>query len=235
MSMRCWRAWKRRRVSRSSPIRQIRRGQLFRLRTSSACTRFAAARGVGAGCGLRGVCGGGCRIRGWAAARAHAERCAAHVLEITQLGGAACRLGICGGADHRCAQSHSPAVQHLPLADEAAAVAALNDDAFVKRSLALVREGRPRLEACSNRGLRTLPSAANFVTALAPSAAAAQSLSKNRGARHPGARQKYDMPNAIRVTIGDDRQMETLERALSAMTRRFSYATTASCAGLLFD
>jgi histidinol-phosphate aminotransferase len=104
---------------------------------------------------------------------------------------------------------------------QAAAVAALNDDAFVKRSLALVREGRPRLERMLGAaGLRTLPSAANFVTALAPSAAAAQSLEQGLAARGILVRGlgAYDMPNAIRITIGDDRQMETLERALSALT-----------------
>lgn len=51
-------------------------------------------------------------------------------------------------------------------AGEAAAVAALDDDAFVQRSIAHAAAGRRALaEGLSALGLRTLPSATNFVTA----------------------------------------------------------------------
>lgn len=103
---------------------------------------------------------------------------------------------------------------------QAAAVAALADDAFVARSLELVREGRPRLErALRGVGLKTLPSATNFVTALAPSAERAQRLEQNLAARGILVRGlgNYEMPDALRVTIGDDREMEALERTLSEL------------------
>lgn len=100
---------------------------------------------------------------------------------------------------------------------QAAAVAALDDEAFVKRSLALVREGRPRLERIlQGAGLVTLPSATNFVTALAPTAEAAQALEQKLAAHGILVRglANYDMANALRVTVGDEQQMQALARVL---------------------
>ncbi|MEQ1494113.1 MAG: histidinol-phosphate transaminase, partial [Terricaulis sp.] len=105
---------------------------------------------------------------------------------------------------------------------QAAAVAALKDEDFVERSLALVREGRGRLErALRGAGLMTLPSATNFVTALASNAESAQRLEHELAARGILIRAlaNYGMPEAVRVTIGDDRQMEALERALAEIVR----------------
>ncbi len=101
---------------------------------------------------------------------------------------------------------------------QAAAVAALADEDFVMRSLSLVNDGRPRLERLlRNAGLATLPSAANFVTALASNVAEASRI--DRGLAERGilvrALSNYGMPNAIRVTIGDDEQLSALERALA--------------------
>jgi histidinol-phosphate aminotransferase len=101
---------------------------------------------------------------------------------------------------------------------QAAAVAALADSDFVARSLSLVRDGRPTLERLlRNAGLVILPSAANFVTALASSADEATRI--DRGLAERGilvrALSNYGMPNAIRVTIGDDEQLSALERALA--------------------
>lgn len=103
---------------------------------------------------------------------------------------------------------------------QAAAVAALADSDFVMRSLSLVRAGRPKLERLlRNAGLVALPSAANFVTALASSADEATRI--DRGLAERGilvrALSNYGMPNAIRVTIGDDEQMRALERALAEL------------------
>lgn len=101
---------------------------------------------------------------------------------------------------------------------QAAAIAALGDDAFVVQSLALVRDGRPRLERALQRaGLATLPSATNFVTALASSEQVAQALEQalaERGILVRGLA-TYDMANAVRVTIGDEKQMRLLEAALA--------------------
>lgn len=105
---------------------------------------------------------------------------------------------------------------------QAAAIAALEDDAFVERSLALVREGRGRLErTLRGSGLVTLPSATNFITALAPDAESAQRLEQQLAARGILIRAlvNYGMPQAVRVTIGDDREMEALERALAEIVR----------------
>jgi len=101
---------------------------------------------------------------------------------------------------------------------QAAAVAALADSDFVARSLSLVRDGRPKLERLlCNAGLVALPSAANFVTALASSADEASRI--DRGLAERGilvrALSNYGMPNHIRVTIGDDEQLSALERALA--------------------
>lgn len=100
---------------------------------------------------------------------------------------------------------------------QAAAVAALTDEDFVARSLSLVRDGRPKLERIlRSAGLVTVPSAANFVTALASSVDEAARIDRGLGARGILVRAltNYGMPNAIRVTIGDDAQMRALERAL---------------------
>lgn len=106
---------------------------------------------------------------------------------------------------------------------QAAAVAALEDEVFVERSLALVREGRGRLErALRGAGLMTLPSATNFVTALAPDAESAQRFERELAARGILIRglANYAMPEAVRVTIGYDRQMTALEHALAEIVRR---------------
>src|SRR5690606_11346495 len=53
----------------------------------------------------------------------------------------------------------------VPRAGEAAAVAALADDAFLQRSVSAFADGRRRIDtALRGLGVRTLPSAANFVT-----------------------------------------------------------------------
>jgi len=100
---------------------------------------------------------------------------------------------------------------------QVAAAAALTDGDFVARSLSLVRDGRSKLEQLlRSAGLATVPSAANFVTALALSVDEAVRI--DRGLAERGilvrALTNYGMPNAIRVTIGDDAQMHALERAL---------------------
>ena len=103
-------------------------------------------------------------------------------------------------------------------AGQAAAIAALGDDAFVARSLALVREGRARLaQVLRAAGLTPLPSAANFVTALAPEGPeAAEAIERSLSAQGVLVRglSNYGMPNALRVAVGTELQMEVFERAL---------------------
>ncbi|MEZ5972236.1 MAG: histidinol-phosphate transaminase [Hyphomonadaceae bacterium] len=98
-----------------------------------------------------------------------------------------------------------------------AAVAALKDEAFAVRSLAHVCEGLPPLERVLSRaGFRTLPSATNFVTALAPTSEDAQACERGLAVRGILVRglANYDMANALRVTVGDAQQMRALEAAL---------------------
>lgn len=100
---------------------------------------------------------------------------------------------------------------------QTAAIAALRDEAFAERSLAHVRDGLPELDRILRAaGLRTLPSATNFVTALAPTAEAAQACERELAARGILVRglANYDMPDALRVTVGDAQQMQALEAAL---------------------
>lgn len=105
-------------------------------------------------------------------------------------------------------------------AGEAAAVAALADDEFMRRSVAHCSAGRGRLAAALNEmGLTTLPSAANFVTVSLES----KSLSAGDAYEALAKRgilvrwlKNYGMPNHLRITIGDD---EALARVSDALQR----------------
>jgi len=87
-------------------------------------------------------------------------------------------------------------------AGEAGAVAALSDDAFVAQSVRAMVEGRQQLdEACRDLGARTLPSAANFVTARFNNASAIDNGLARRGilVRHLA---NYGMPDWLRISVG---------------------------------
>lgn len=106
---------------------------------------------------------------------------------------------------------------NVPTAGQAAAISALQDDAFVAQSLALAHTGRARLaDMLSKAGLAPLPSFANFVTARAPSAAVAQTIEQRLAAQGILIRAlaNYDLPEALRVTVGTEAEMQRLERAL---------------------
>lgn len=106
---------------------------------------------------------------------------------------------------------------NVPTAGQAAAIAALQDDAFVAQSLALAHDGRARLASILTKaGLKPLPSFANFVTALAADAAGAQAIEQRLASKGILIRAlaNYDMPNALRVTVGTESQMHALEQAL---------------------
>jgi len=94
-----------------------------------------------------------------------------------------------------------------------AALAALEDDAHVARTLRLVAEGRDRLQRAAARlGLRTLPSVANFVwldTARPAGTVAAELL--RRGVRvRPGP----EGATWVRVSVGTAEQLARFEAAL---------------------
>jgi len=91
---------------------------------------------------------------------------------------------------------------------QAAALAALDDAAFIDASISHAARGRTQLSAAFEAlGLTPLPSAANFVTALVPAGAplnAAQIESElaGRGILVRGLA-NYDLEDAFRVTVGD--------------------------------
>ncbi|WP_174301316.1 histidinol-phosphate transaminase [Caulobacter sp. S45] len=90
---------------------------------------------------------------------------------------------------------------------QAAALAALDDEAFLERSRALVREERPRLaSALDVLGLVTEPSQANFVFARFPSepgrnAAEAEAALADEGVLVRGLK-TYGIGDGMRITVG---------------------------------
>jgi histidinol-phosphate aminotransferase len=102
----------------------------------------------------------------------------------------------------------------VPRAGEAAAVAALVDEAFVRRSVQLFAEGRERLDAGLRAlGARTLPSATNFVTARFENATAIDEALARRGVLVRGLK-TYAMPDWLRISIGTPDAMEGVLSAL---------------------
>ena len=107
---------------------------------------------------------------------------------------------------------------------QAAALAALNDDAFVERSLEHVRTWRRWLaQQLGGLGLDCTPSAANFVLAKFPDApgrtakeAEAYLASKGVLVRGVGG---YGLPDSLRITIGLEDQNRVLVDHLSAFLK----------------
>jgi histidinol-phosphate aminotransferase len=100
-------------------------------------------------------------------------------------------------------------------AGEAAAVAALADVAFLQRSVEAFSEGRRRLDAALQAlDIRTLPSAANFVTARVSDAADVSDALAQRGilVRHLAG---YGMPECLRISVGT---LEQVTLSLAAIT-----------------
>jgi histidinol-phosphate aminotransferase len=102
----------------------------------------------------------------------------------------------------------------VPRAGEAAAVAALSDDAFVARSVAHFVAGRRQLDtALRGFGLETLPSATNFVTARFDDAQAVDDALSRRGilVRRLAS---YGMPDWLRISVGTAADIERVIGAL---------------------
>lgn len=111
----------------------------------------------------------------------------------------------------------------VPRAGEAAAVAALADDAFVERSIAAFDAGRRSLaDALRRLNVETLPSATNFVTARFADAAAMEETLARKGVlvrRLNG----YRMPEWLRISIGapdaQQRVIDLISEALASVDR----------------
>jgi histidinol-phosphate aminotransferase len=109
-------------------------------------------------------------------------------------------------------------------AAQAAAVAALADQDFQDRSLALVEVWRPWLaQQFGGLGLEVIPSAANFVLLGFPRsggkiAAAAEAFLAGRGLIVRGV-SSYGLPDHLRITIGLEAHNRALVEALSDFLR----------------
>lgn len=106
---------------------------------------------------------------------------------------------------------------------QAAAIAALGDRAFVRQSLALVEDERPRLaQTLRAAGFTTLPSATNFVTARAATIEAAQAIERSLAQQGVLVRglANYGMGEALRVTVGLAREMADFAIALQKAVAR---------------
>ncbi|SPE32495.1 Histidinol-phosphate aminotransferase 1 (fragment) [Burkholderiales bacterium] len=99
---------------------------------------------------------------------------------------------------------------------QAAACAALADEAFLRRSHALNRAGLRELDAgLRGMGLETVPSFANFLLVRVGPAARAYRELLARGVivRPVGS---YDLPDWLRVTVGLPQENERFLKALPA-------------------
>lgn len=111
----------------------------------------------------------------------------------------------------------------VPRAGEAAAVAALGDDAFMRRSVEHFGAGRKRLAiALKELGAPPLPSAANFVTAsFASTPLSAEDVYTALARRGLLVRwlKNYGMPDWLRITVGDDAALDAVTQELWRLLR----------------
>ena len=101
---------------------------------------------------------------------------------------------------------------------QAAAVAALDDQAFVERSIAHVRKWLPVFSGTFRElGLAPAPSATNFVTFGVPASAGMTATELDEALSREGlilrALKNYHLPDHLRVTVGSDTENETLHAA----------------------
>jgi len=111
---------------------------------------------------------------------------------------------------------------NVPAPSQAAACAALGDEAFVDQSRRHAREGREDLARfLHDAGLSVLPAAANFVTARAPQGLSVDAPGLERALAARGVLVRglggYAMPDALRITIGAADEMAALREALGAI------------------
>jgi histidinol-phosphate aminotransferase len=105
---------------------------------------------------------------------------------------------------------------------QAAAIAALADEAFCEASLAHAEAGRAELaHMLTGFGLEPLPSATNFVTARFPASHRRSPLEIERGLAEHGILVRgltnYGMPDCLRVTVGTHEQMARLAEVMQML------------------
>ncbi|GAB4262203.1 MAG: histidinol-phosphate transaminase [Deferrisomatales bacterium] len=102
-------------------------------------------------------------------------------------------------------------------AAQAAAAAALGDEAHLRRSVRLNRRGRERLyRFFRQQGLAYVPSQANFVLARVGEADRVAEALLDRGVIVRSAA-SFGLPEWIRVTVGTDEELDTFEAAFAAV------------------
>jgi histidinol-phosphate aminotransferase len=114
---------------------------------------------------------------------------------------------------------------NVVLPGQEAAIAALADEDFQTRSLALVDQWRPWLtQQLGGLGLDVTPSHANFILATFPkapdarTAEAAEAFLAQRGLIVRGVR-NYGLPDALRITIGLEQHNRAVAEGLAAFMR----------------
>jgi histidinol-phosphate aminotransferase len=103
---------------------------------------------------------------------------------------------------------------------QAAALAALGDEAFIRRAIATVRRERARLtRGLAALGLRVAPSQANFVFARlpVPSDPIAAALLRRGVIVRPGS--VFGEPRGLRISVGTPRETDACLRALATCLR----------------
>ncbi|HRP11417.1 MAG TPA: aminotransferase class I/II-fold pyridoxal phosphate-dependent enzyme, partial [Terricaulis sp.] len=104
---------------------------------------------------------------------------------------------------------------NVPAPSQAAALAALADEAFLEESRIHAREGRAQLARfLAGLGFEVIAPSANFVTARIGDAQAIEQAFAARGIL-VRALANYAMPDALRITIGAPEEMAALREALT--------------------
>lgn len=108
---------------------------------------------------------------------------------------------------------------NTPRPAQAAAFAALSDEGFAGRSVALAEAGRESLtRALTGWGFAPLPTATNFVSARAPADRQARDIEAalaRQGVLVRGL-SSYALPEFLRISVGSAEQMAALARAMVA-------------------
>lgn len=133
------------------------------------------------------------------------------------------RVGYAMGPDRLTGQMMKTKMTFEPTAPaQAAALAALGDEDFLKRSVEMARESRERLYRFFEKmGVRYLPSVSNSVQILLEDAAQAESLTQamlEEGVilRRTGA---FGLPEGIRITVGTPEEMDHLEESFRKVSQ----------------
>ena len=114
---------------------------------------------------------------------------------------------------------------NLTTSAQAAAVAALGDQAFVVRSRAHNRQWRgwfaDEMKALGNHGVRVVPSAANFLLLLFEGATSAETV--YTALMNAGYATRWlpgqDLPHGLRITIGSEEHMRDIASLIGTLVR----------------